>query len=86
MKDILESLYLGEVQPFERPLAPGEKESIQNIVQLEEQLHTILSKKDQELLHQFIAAVSESSSRDTVISFSDGFCLGARLMIAVFTK
>lgn len=85
MKQILRYLYFGELTPWEnRPIYSTEGIEAQKACEAKmELLRNRLSEKDIRLLEEMLSDRSVVFSDELVCSFSDGFCLGVRLILEV---
>ncbi|MCL2053597.1 MAG: hypothetical protein FWG90_04025 [Oscillospiraceae bacterium] len=79
MKNILEDLYFGEIQP--NVMALSERQEIKADVTEENQkaLIKMLSGEEKELLIDIISSHEEMKSEIAVMNFTYGFKLGVRL-------
>lgn len=87
MKSILQGLYEGEIFPDELivPKDPEYRSVNKKIGEQKAYFKQKLSEEDSRKLEEFDSLYSQTSSMDSEASFLYGFCLGAMLMIEVFT-
>ena len=83
--NVLDELYYGNISPFERHTDrnPAFRELQGYITQHMETLRKTLDADGRQTLEKLDACLSEFESMCEKDAFTEGFCLGARIMIEV---
>ena len=88
MKNMIEELWYGNVLPAEKPMPPGSALSrmTNTVVAAEQALEDELPEPKRELLVNLEKAQFNLSAQRETEAFCDGFRLGAKMMIDVFSR
>ena len=86
MKNILEELYYGNIDPQSRCYRQGSHifEVSAEIVDIEEQLNDRLDGKEKEMFKRYVEAYAELMATSKLDDFIVGFRLGARFAVDTF--
>lgn len=87
-KKLLSELYHGRLCPMEKSIIPGSAvaKNQQAVSKLEETLMAELSEEQQRLLHDFITAQGELLLTSGEERFTDGFRMGAKMILEILEK
>lgn len=83
MQNILDDLYYGNLCPSDKPLLPGFPAEKATFYDTALQLEKTLRGEEKELFERFTDVNQELCDHSCCEYFSDGFRLGARLMLEV---
>ncbi|MEG2082904.1 MAG: hypothetical protein RR011_06705 [Oscillospiraceae bacterium] len=85
---ILSELYHGNINPVAKSVVQGSayQKAMHRLCSLEEKLTAQLDVEQQKLLQDFITAQGELNYISGEERFTDGFRLGARIMLEIFEK
>ena len=85
-KNFFESLYYGEIAPYEKCVAhsPEYEKAAKTICSCEEKLTACLNEEERELFSQLIEAEGDLSEYSILEYFAEGFRLGAEFMLDTF--
>ena len=83
MINIIEELYLGNLEPMEMSSenAPRLKRQLNKLTAIEERLYEKLSDEDMTIFNSYRDACGEFTSMSCADSFLNGFRLGGRLAV-----
>ena len=84
--NILEEFWYGNLEPAEYDASPSKeyKEMLQLISRNEDKLLATMTDAQKELLFRYTDCVREFQAMAVCLLFQNGFCLGARMIAAVF--
>lgn len=85
---ILSKLYHGNINPVVKSVVQGSayQKAMHRLTDLEEKLTALLDKEQQTLLQDFISVQGELNYISGEERFTDGFRMGARMMLEIFEK
>lgn len=85
---ILGELYHGNVNPVEKSVVQGSayQKAMRRLSDLEEELAVQLGEEQKKLLQAFITSQGELNYISGEERFTEGFRLGARIMLEIFDK
>lgn len=85
---ILSELYHGNINPVAKLVVQGSayQKAMHQISSLEEKLMAQLDEEQQKLLQDFISAQGQLKYISGEERFTDGFRMGARMMLEIFEK
>ena len=85
---ILSELYHGNINPVAKSVVQGSdyQKAMCRISSLEEKLMAQLDEEQQKLLQDFISAQGELNYISGEERFTDGFRMGARMILEIFEK
>ncbi|MFR2804986.1 MAG: DUF6809 family protein [Faecalispora jeddahensis] len=85
---ILSELYHGNINPVAKSVVQGSsyQKAMHKISTLEEKLMSQLDKEQQKLLQDFISVQGELNYISGEERFTDGFRMGAKLILEIFEK
>ncbi len=83
---ILEDLYYGNIQPWEKMIKKGSpyQKTEQKLTKEIDTLMASLNKEEKALCEKIADRISELSDLSERERFIEGFCIGAKMMIEVF--
>ena len=84
--NILEEFWYGNLEPAEYDASPDPeyKELLQIIIRNEEKLKATMTDSQKELFSRYMDCVREFQAMAECLLFQNSFCLGARMIAAVF--
>jgi hypothetical protein len=84
--NILEEFWYGNLEPAEYDASPSKeyKEMLQLISRNEDKLLATMTDAQKELFFRYTDCVREFQARAECLLFQNSFCLGARMIAAVF--
>ncbi|MDF2632928.1 MAG: hypothetical protein K0Q85_1524 [Caproiciproducens sp.] len=84
--NILEQLYLGNINPCAKCFERGSKyaECIETVAENEKELYQLIGDSEKELLSQLVSAQIEILGFGETERFIEGFRLGAKFMLDTF--
>lgn len=87
MNNVIDDLYLGNINPNEtmRLGHPEYLNDAKDSVKLERQLGSMLSTEQKKLFDEFVTICGSMNEREVRLGFIEGFRLGAKIMLDVFT-
>ena len=88
MKSMIEEIWYGNVFPAEKPMPPGSPlfRATNKVVEAEQALEDELPEEKRELLISLENAQFELSNMLETNAFIDGFRLGAKLVMDIFSE
>ena len=87
MRNILEDLYFGNINPNEKQFVRNSDydKTIQAIAESEDKLNEFLTGKEKSLFLDYVNAQSKINSITAIEYFTDGFRIGAKIMLEVMS-
>ena len=84
--NILEDFWSGNIEPAEYDASPGQeyKEMLQLISRNEDKLLATMTDAQKELFTRYADCVREYQAMAECMLFQNSFCLGAKMMLAVW--
>lgn len=84
MRDILDSLFYGDINPADKTLTndPEYSQALETILEIETKLNELLDDEARSLLHRLIEAEAKIQSIVSRECFIDGFKKGVRIVIS----
>ena len=84
--NILEEFWYGNLEPAEYDASPDPeyRELLQRIIRNEEKLKATMTDSQKELFSRYMDCVREFQAMAECLLFQNSFCLGARMIAAVF--
>lgn len=88
MYQILKDLYRGEIIPQEQPAktGPEHKRAMAALEEIEPRLKGKLDEQGQALLNEYLKAHDDLGWEDCLNAFIEGFRLGGRFILALFSE